>query len=165
MANLIRRNPSLGLPSLWDDFSLFDFDDLWNSFFRAPSSGLMNVARTNVYSDDNQTMKVDVEVPGYDREDIELRVDGNVLEISGERHEKEEHKDKKRTYAMRESSSSFARRIMLPEGADSERITAELDKGVLTVGIPVERRDMKRIEIAAPKSKAKRLEATTKDGK
>ncbi len=55
--------------------------------------------------------------------------------ISAERHEKEEDKDKK--YVVRESSSSFYRRLQLPERADADKIKADLDEGVLKVRVPL----------------------------
>ncbi|HUP26212.1 MAG TPA: Hsp20/alpha crystallin family protein [Candidatus Limnocylindrales bacterium] len=101
---------------------------------------------------------VELQVPGLEHKDININVRDNVLEITGQRTDREEHKDKKRSYLVRESSTSFVRQVGLPRGADAENISAELDNGVLRVTISVERPEPKRIEIAAPKAKgAKKL--------
>ena len=49
-------------------------------------------------------------------------------------YEKEEDKGKK--YVVRESSSSYYRRIQLPEQADEDAVTATFESGVLRVTVP-----------------------------
>lgn len=160
MLGLMRRNPTLEL-SPFRDFERM-FDDLFSSFSRPDTS--LSLPSVDIYSEDDQSMVVEMQAPGFDRDDIEINVTGSVLEIRGERTEKEEHKDKKRSYMVRENSTSFARRILLPEGADTENVSAELDRGVLRVSIPVEQRQAKRVEIAAPRSKGSaRLAARTSE--
>jgi HSP20 family protein len=61
-------------------------------------------------------------------------IDRGALVIQAERHERAE--DKGRKYVMRESSSSFYRRIILPELADEAATEAKFDKGVLRVTVP-----------------------------
>jgi HSP20 family protein len=151
MFSLVHRNPTLRLSPLDEVDRLFD--DLVSSF-STPTSNLM-LPSVDVYSEDDRNTVVEMQVPGFDREDIDIRVTSGMLEVRGQRVEKEEHKDKKRSYVVRENSQSFARRIALPEGADSDKIAAELDKGVLTITIPVAHEDAKRVQIAAPKSSGK----------
>lgn len=74
-------------------------------------------------------------MPNFEQDDVNIQVEDNALVISAERHEKEEDKDKK--YVVRESSSSFYRRIALPERADMDSIEAKLDDGVLKVSVPL----------------------------
>jgi len=100
-------------------------------------------------------MIVELQVPGFDVNDITLDVSDGVLEITGERSIKEEST---RDYIVRDNYLRFRRRIVIPEGADSEKIRAGLDKGILKVTIPIERKEVKLIAIEAPK--AKRLEST-----
>jgi len=55
---------------------------------------------------------------------------------------------------VRESSSSFYRRIQLPERSDADRIQAHLDDGVLTVKVPLQALpEPKKIAIASSKKK------------
>ena len=67
----------------------------------------------------------------------------------------QEQKDGKKSYIVRESNASFVHRVVLPEGADADNISAELDKGLLKVTIPVNRPEAKRIQIKAGNSKGK----------
>lgn len=148
MMDLIRRRPATVGLSVFNDFDKL-FNDLWRSF-NVPSTEL-SLPSADIYSENDRHMVVELQVPGLEHKDININVrDDNVLEITGQRTEREEHKDKKRSYMVRESSTSFARQVVLPRGADTENISAELDKGVLKVTIPVEQPQPKRIEIAAP---------------
>src|SRR5581483_10144199 len=94
----------------------------------------VNIPTTDVYTKDNQ-LKVEAHLPNFEQDDVDIRVENNALVISAERHEKEEDKNKK--YVVRESSSSFYRRIALPERADVDKIEAQLDDGVLRVNVPL----------------------------
>jgi HSP20 family protein len=94
----------------------------------------VNIPTTDVYTRDN-TLTVEAHLPNFEQDDVNIHVENNALVISAERHEKEEDKDKK--YVVRESSSSFYRRIALPERADADKIEAHLDDGVLKVTVPL----------------------------
>ncbi|NTW61263.1 Hsp20/alpha crystallin family protein [Candidatus Saccharibacteria bacterium] len=90
---------------------------------------------TDVYTDDDKNLVVEAHLPNFKNEDIDVHVDDGALIIQAERHEREE--DKKRKYVVRESSSSFYRRIQLPERADSNMVEAHLDDGILKVVVPL----------------------------
>jgi HSP20 family molecular chaperone IbpA len=75
---------------------------------------------------------VRAELPGIDRDDIEVRVDEGVLTVTAERREKERDK----TYSEFRYGS-FLRSVQLPLGADEDHIEASYDKGVLTVTAPL----------------------------
>ena len=78
-----------------------------------------------------------------------------LCEDAGEKTDKQEQKDGKKSYIVRESNASFVRWVVLPEGADADNISAELDKGLLKVTIPIHRPEAKRIQIKASNSKGK----------
>jgi HSP20 family protein len=78
---------------------------------------------------------VDVDLPGVKKEDIKVDIKENVLTISGERHSKEEVKEKD-YYRMESSFGKFSRSFTLPDNADVENIEASSDNGVLEVVIP-----------------------------
>lgn len=125
MSNLIRWDPFAELATLQKQF----FGDDMLSQFKG-----VNIPTTDVYMKDT-TMTVEAHLPHFKDDDVSVQVDGKTLVISAERHEKEEDKDKQ--YVVRESSSSFYRRIQLPERAETDNIEAELTDGVLIVRVPV----------------------------
>jgi HSP20 family protein len=142
MSNLVRWDPFAELSSLQKQF----FGDDWMTSLKG-----INIPTTDVYTKDNQ-LKVEAHLPNFEQNDVDIQVDNNSLIISAERHEKEEDKDKK--YVVRESSSSFYRRIALPERADTDKIEAHLDDGVLKVSIPLTPLpEPKKIAIAASNKK------------
>ena len=82
----------------------------------------------------DREIMVRAEVPGLEAQDIQISVTGNVLTISGEK--KEEKEERKEDYQVSEIRyGAFHRTIPLPESANPEDITADYDKGVLSVRI------------------------------
>lgn len=125
MSSLIRWDPLSELTALQKQF----FGDDWMSPFKG-----VNIPTTDVYTKDNLLM-IEAHLPNFEQKDINIQVEDNTLVVSAERHEKEEDKDKK--YVVRESSSSFYRRIALPQRANTEKIEASLEDGMLKVAIPL----------------------------
>lgn len=133
---LVRFDPFAEIDALQRQF----FGDGWMSPLKS-----VGVPTTDVYTT-NDTLTVEAHLPNFDRKDVDIRIENGSLVIQAERHEKEEDKDKK--YVVRESNTSFYRRIQLPERADSSAIDAHLDDGVLKVSVPLTPLpEPKRIEI------------------
>jgi HSP20 family protein len=108
-----------------------------------------------VYSEDNKTMVVEAHLPNFTQDEVDVAVHDHALEIKAEHHEKNEDK-KKRQYLVRESSSSFYRRIALPKQADEDAIAANFDNGVLRVTVPFkELPQPKRVAISSKASHTK----------
>lgn len=124
---LIRWDPFSELNSLHDQMN-----SLFNHSFSQNTSQLMPV--TDVYNQDDKTMVTEVHLPNFDEKEISVDVQDSALVITAEHQEKEEKKGRK--YLVRESSSSFYRRVALPKQADQEHIEAHFEKGVLKVTIP-----------------------------
>lgn len=79
---------------------------------------------------------VRAELPGVDPKEIDLSVDDDRLTIRGERKTSEEKKEA--GFYLREiAHGRFERTVRLPEEADTEKINARYDKGVLHITIPV----------------------------
>lgn len=101
------------------------------------SEGIFGQGRrptTDIYTEDDSKLTVEAHLPGFADADIDIDVESGALVIRAEKHEKEEDKGKK--YVVRESSSSYYRRIALPEQADEEAVQASFDDGVLRVTVP-----------------------------
>lgn len=90
---------------------------------------------TDVYTADGKELVVEAHLPNFENNDVDVHVDDGALIIQAEKHEREE--DKKRKYVVRESSSSFYRRIQLPDRANTDKIQAHLDDGILKVTVPL----------------------------
>ncbi len=82
-----------------------------------------------------EDMVVFAEIPGLDREDIEVDVSEGMVTIKGER--KSETEKSEEGWLIRERSyGSFERSLALPEGVDPDKITADYKEGVLEVHVP-----------------------------
>lgn len=101
--------------------------------FLAPFKGVV-IPTTDVYTKDNE-LTVEAHLPNFTQDNVDIQIENGALVIQAQRHEKEEDKSKK--YVVRESSSSFYRRIQLPERADTDNIQANLEEGVLKVKVPL----------------------------
>ena len=131
MADITKWDPFSGLNSLHGQL-----DDMFNNFFGSPLARLSgNIPAVDVYSEDDKQLVTEVQAPGFDKSDIDVSVHEGVLEIKGEKHDKQE-KGKKRDYVMRESHTSFYRRFALPKNADGGKVKASFDNGVLKVTVP-----------------------------
>src|SRR6202041_3595816 len=88
----------------------------------------------DVYEDEhNLTLKI--EVPGIDEKDIDVRLENNTLTVHGER--KIEKEEKEENYRRVERNyGSFTRTFTLPTTVDSEKVSANYDKGVLKIALP-----------------------------
>jgi HSP20 family protein len=92
---------------------------------------------------------VDVDLPGVEKEDVDISVDKNILTVSGKRETKEEIK-KDDYYRIESAYGTFSRSFTLPENVDVDKIKATNEDGVLEIVIPkqeVVKDTTKKIEI------------------
>jgi len=126
MSNLVKFDPFSELNALQRQF----FGDDWLT----PLKGI-TIPTTDVYTHGDKELIVEAHLPNFNQGDVEIHVENGALILQAEKHEKEEDKQKK--YVVRESSSSFYRRIQLPERANGDDIEAHLDNGILKVTVPL----------------------------
>jgi len=75
------------------------------------------------------------DMPGIQKEDLDVQLAGNRLTISG-RRETEETKESERFFSQERSFGTFNRTFSLPEEVDSSKVVAELRDGVLHLMVP-----------------------------
>jgi HSP20 family protein len=98
-------------------------------------------------SETDDEILVRAEIPGIAARDLEITITGNTLSISGKKEEKEEM-EQEDFHRCERRFGAFRRVIELPESADSERVSADSDNGVISVRVakkPGQR--AKRIEV------------------
>jgi HSP20 family protein len=85
-------------------------------------------------TDRGEEYEVTVDVPGFDRSEIDARVSDHTLTITASHDDSTEESEE--NYLRRERSHrTLQRTIRLPEAADPEAVRAQLRNGVLTVAI------------------------------
>ncbi len=108
-----------------------DFDRSIGSAYNWSAAG--NFPKTNLYDRGDQFELV-AEVPGISKEDINVKIQGNYLEISGTRkvHVPEGYS----THRMERGDSTFTRSLTLPADVDSAKVSASLKDGLLVLAMP-----------------------------
>ncbi|MCE5175705.1 MAG: Hsp20/alpha crystallin family protein [Bacteroidales bacterium] len=82
--------------------------------------------------------RIEIAAPGLNKEDFHINIDKKVLVISSEKETKSESKDEndEKYYRREFGYFSFKRSFSLPEYADTDKIKATHENGVLNVFIP-----------------------------
>ena len=93
--------------------------------------------------------EVKVDLPGLDPDDVYVTFEDGMLTIGGKRQFESENEGET-WHRVDRGFGTFARSIRLPQTADTEKIEASFDKGVLTVTVPKsERAKPKTIQVQA----------------
>jgi HSP20 family protein len=89
------------------------------------------------------------EVPGLNREDMDVRIENGVLTLHGER-KREADISEDNAFRMERTYGAFTRSFSLPRTVDASKVSAAYKDGVLEVAVPkVEAAKPKKIEIRA----------------
>lgn len=114
-----------------------EMDRLFNAFSLGSPRG--SISRAAAYPalniwDAGDTLCVEAEVPGINKDDLEIVAIGNELTIKGHRRPME---GEKLTYHRQErGTGEFLRSITLPMEVNPEKVEATLDNGVLMLHLP-----------------------------
>ena len=148
--NIVKRNGNLQ-----NQFPKF-FDDLINRDLF--NWGLSNFSDTNTtipavnIKETTDSYEVEVAVPGMEKKDFKVVLEGNTLTISSEKTTSNEQSEAAKYRSREFSYESFSRTFTLQkEVVDTENIQAKYDQGVLHLLIPkkeqAKEKESKRIEI------------------
>ncbi len=133
------------LPIRWDPFRDLstlhrEIDSLFRRTFGSleeteSEATLLMSPKLNAFVKDN-VYHVEAELPGLNREDLDVNIEGNILTLRGERKMSKERKEE--DFLLRESQyGSFLRRLTLPDGVDSDKVQAKYDNGILMITMPM----------------------------
>ena len=115
------------------DDNLFDtFDNFARDFFRRSNADLP-AFRTDI-RDAGDSYVLDAELPGFNKEDINLDLKDGILTISASHSEQSESKDS--SYIRRERRYGSFQRSFDVTGIDEAGITAAYQNGVLALTLP-----------------------------
>ena len=103
-------------------------------------------------ADDEDEYTLTADLPGFDREDIELTVADSMVTITAEYTHDQDESSEDGAYIHRERrTASVQRRVRLPDAVDDEAVSAAYHNGVLSVTLPkqstVAIEDGRRIDI------------------
>ena len=86
-------------------------------------------------SETETSVEITAELPGMVEKDIELIFSNGFLTIKGSKDEKED-KEEADYHLYERRFGSFERMVMVPEGIDTNAISASLAQGILTITLP-----------------------------
>ena len=141
------------------------FEDIFGSSWPTLWPGLREgkgwMPSIDVYEKDNKVI-LKAELPGMKEEDIDVSVDGDMLNIKGEKNTESEVKEE--NYYQRESSyGSFFRSIPIPSSIDASKISADYEDGVLQVTMPkIDGVKPKKVPVSAKKKVTAKATTTKK---
>ncbi len=121
--------------SLFDDF----FKDMAPGFFVRPLHGDPLPSPSQLRVDVKETegaYEVTAEIPGVDKKDIHVHVDGNVVSLNAEIRQADERKDGEKVLRSERYYGAVSRSFQLPVAVDESRTTAKYEDGVLTLTLP-----------------------------
>ncbi|WP_097002598.1 Hsp20/alpha crystallin family protein [Lacrimispora amygdalina] len=120
--------PSIFGENLLSDWMDFPFD---RSFF-----GTKETMKTDVREVDNG-YELDIDLPGFEKEDIKARLSEGYLTITAAKAENKEEKDQNGRYIRRERySGSMSRSFYVGNGLKEEDIHAKFENGILKLSVP-----------------------------
>ena len=110
--------------------------DMEKAFSSFPSISMSKTPQSTCdVIDEGKQLRVKIDVPGVKKNEINLNVTDNSLEISAKH--KEESEEKRKNYLRKERSHiSYYRTLPLPEKVKAEGVKAKLADGVLDIVLP-----------------------------
>jgi HSP20 family protein len=119
-------------PSLFDRFFDTDLFDWSNRNYSTTNTTLPSV---NI-KESNDDFEVEVAAPGFTKNDFRVELNHYLLTISSDKETENETREGQQ-FSLREFSyQSFSRSFTLPNTADSEKIEAKYENGILRIIIP-----------------------------
>ena len=133
-SNIVRWDPFRELGQLQDRMNRL-FQESWGG-----TRGEDNLVSTgfvppvDIYEDEHD-IRVKLEVPGIDQNDIDIRVENNTLMVKGERKFEKDEKEEN-FHRIERRYGSFVRAFTLPNTVEAEGVQANYHNGVLYITLP-----------------------------
>jgi HSP20 family protein len=122
-----------------------EFDRLTRRAFG--SADYRRLARMDAVRRENE-VELRFDLPGIERESIDVTVDRGVLTVSATRNG--EHPEGEKPFIRERVMGSYTRRVRLSDAVEADKIEASYTDGVLTVHVPVaEQAKPRKIEVSA----------------
>lgn len=124
------------IPRRRNDFDLFDeiFDD---QFFSRVDTKLM---RTDI-KEKKDSYVVNVDLPGYEKEDIKIEINNGYLTVTAERTNSDEEKEEGRYIRKERYSGQCSRSFYVGDNVKDTDVKASFKNGILTLEFPKEKHE------------------------
>jgi HSP20 family protein len=125
----------------YDPFSMEPVPDLFHGLFR-PMRGLLAAEDSDLsgmkldVTENETAYTVKAELPGVDKKDIDVKIDGNTVSIQAKVERNSELKEGERVIRRERYSGTYARRFSLASDIDESAASAQYQDGVLSLTLP-----------------------------
>lgn len=130
--------PSLGIPQIFEEF-MRPFDEfmqpLFPSSIRSMWSEVQGKEPVVDFQDRGDHYVLTAELPGFEKDEVEVKVTSNELELEAEKTSQKESKGKNGSQSM-STRAYFHRFLSLPEEVVSEKVIGTMKNGVLELKLP-----------------------------
>ena len=111
-------------------------DDTFDRCFSTAAEGVAKRSPALDVAETDRAYTVKLEMPGVNKEDIKVSVEGRQVTVQAQSQHTEEKKDGERMIYRERTASSYARTFTLPVEVDQVEALARLEQGVLTLTLP-----------------------------
>ena len=101
-------------------------NQMWNEVAETPKSK----PATNVMETEKE-FKLQILIPGWNKKEVKIEIDKNILSISGEKEASDADFIRKEF-----KINAFERAFQLPKDINFEKISAQQENGILEISIP-----------------------------
>lgn len=123
----------------------FYLDDVFDDITKLPQVKDLHTMRCDVY-ESNGNYNIEIDIPGYDKNEISLDFDDGILTITAEKSNYDFDEGNDKNYLRRERTYGKITRSFYFDDIDDEGIKASFINGTINIVIPKTRRqDKKRI--------------------
>lgn len=129
----LSRSPLTRFDPFWD------MDDIFNRFMMRPVSRSMAELEPQIRMDVKEAdgkYLVNAEIPGVNKDDIHVTIDGNRVSISAEVKQEKEAKEGERVVCCERSYGMASRSFTLADEVDQSKVQAKYSNGVLELTLP-----------------------------
>jgi HSP20 family protein len=109
--------------------NVFDIEPFWRGEIAWGKAPAVDVVEKD------KAYEITAELPGIDKNNVEVKFADGVLTLKGEKKEEKEQKEKDR-YVSERRYGSFQRSFRVPDSVDADKIDANFQNGVLTISLP-----------------------------
>jgi HSP20 family protein len=134
----LNRRSTYTNPNPWNAFEAFNraFAPLFSGDAADENETVARAWAPRVDILENEaSYQVTAELPGVNKDDVEITVENNLLTLKGER-KFEKDVNKEQYHRIERAYGSFARSFTLPNRVSQDQVQAKFDNGLLTITIP-----------------------------
>lgn len=111
------------------------FDDFFDDPFFKPEKHAMPMMKTDIREGENNYI-IDVDLPGFNKEDIKIDVEDGYLNINASTSKNEDEEEKGKFIRRERYSGECSRSFYIGDDVKSEDIKANFKNGILTLDVP-----------------------------